>query len=164
MGKCEHGLTSRECYVCASPKHGEQRKPEALRLAEHLKFPAHCPNEYVMRMQAAEELLRLHDENETLRQQHLEAHQNSATIFAALVEISLLTHLGGEVAEYGDVVDAVRRLKEEKAGLLEALKNLEKEFRKVYPIYYYAEPWGHETNVPLQAARAAIARAEGEKT
>jgi hypothetical protein len=48
--------------------------------------------------------------------------------------------------------------------LLEALKNLEKEFRKVYPIYYYAEPWGHETNVPLQAARAAIAKAEGEKT
>jgi hypothetical protein len=47
--------------------------------------------------------------------------------------------------------------------LLEALKNLEKEFRKVYPIYYYAEPWGHETNVPLQAARAAIAKAEGEQ-
>jgi hypothetical protein len=46
--------------------------------------------------------------------------------------------------------------------LLEALKNLEKEFRKVYPIYYYAEPWGHETNVPLQAARAAIAKAEGQ--
>ena len=22
MGKCEHGLTSKECYVCASPKHG----------------------------------------------------------------------------------------------------------------------------------------------
>ncbi len=46
--------------------------------------------------------------------------------------------------------------------LLEALKNLEKEFRKTYPVYYYAEPWGHETNVPLQAARAAIAKAEGE--
>jgi hypothetical protein len=45
--------------------------------------------------------------------------------------------------------------------LLEALKNLEKEFRKVYPIYYYAEPWGHETNVPLQAARAIITKAEG---
>jgi hypothetical protein len=44
--------------------------------------------------------------------------------------------------------------------LLEALKDLEKEFRKTYPIYYYAEPWGHETNVPLQAARAAIAKAE----
>ncbi len=46
--------------------------------------------------------------------------------------------------------------------LLEALKNLEKEFRKVYPIYYYAEPWGHETNVPLQTARAAIAKSEAK--
>ena len=27
MGKCEHGLTSKECYVCASPKHGEQPEP-----------------------------------------------------------------------------------------------------------------------------------------
>ena len=26
MPKCEHGLTSKECYVCASPKHGA--KPE----------------------------------------------------------------------------------------------------------------------------------------
>lgn len=24
MGKCEHGLRSRECFVCASPKHGAQ--------------------------------------------------------------------------------------------------------------------------------------------
>lgn len=23
MSKCEHGLTSRECYVCASPEYGE---------------------------------------------------------------------------------------------------------------------------------------------
>jgi hypothetical protein len=58
----------------------------------------------------------------------------------------------------------LRRLHALNGELLEALKNLEKEFRKVYPIYYYAEPWGHETNVPLQAARAAIAKAEGEKT
>jgi hypothetical protein len=56
----------------------------------------------------------------------------------------------------------LRRLHDLNGELLEALKNLEKEFRKVYPIYYYAEPWGHETNVPLQAARAAIAKAEGE--
>jgi hypothetical protein len=54
----------------------------------------------------------------------------------------------------------LRRLHAENAELLEALKNLEKEFRKVYPIYYYAEPWGHETNVPLQTARAAIAKTE----
>jgi hypothetical protein len=81
--------------------------------------------------------------------------------FNALVAISLLTHLGGEVADYEDVVEAVRRLHALNGELLEALKNLEKEFRKVYPIYYYAEPWGHETNVPLQAARAAIAKVEG---
>ena len=139
-------------------------KSEALRLADVLDHVELRPSDYKDVDKAAAELRRLHAENEKLRKQHLEAHRNSSTIFAALVEISLLTHLGGEVAEYGDVVDAVRRLKEEKAGLLEALKNLEKEFRKVYPIYYYAEPWGHETNVPLQAARAAIARAEGEKT
>lgn len=23
-GKCEHGLTTKECFVCASPKYGEQ--------------------------------------------------------------------------------------------------------------------------------------------
>jgi hypothetical protein len=57
----------------------------------------------------------------------------------------------------------LRRLHALNAELLEALKNLEKEFRKVYPIYYYAEPWGHETNVPLQAARAAIEAALKEK-
>jgi hypothetical protein len=56
----------------------------------------------------------------------------------------------------------LRRLHAVNAELLEALKNLEKEFRKVYPIYYYAEPWGHETNVPLQAARAAISKAEAQ--
>lgn len=35
MSKCEHGLTSRECYVCASPKHGDAQQGEAepLRLA-----------------------------------------------------------------------------------------------------------------------------------
>jgi len=57
----------------------------------------------------------------------------------------------------------LRRLHAVNAELLEALKNLEKEFRKVYPIYYYAEPWGHKTNVPLQAARAAIDTALKEK-
>jgi hypothetical protein len=67
-------------------------------------------------------------------------------------------------AHHDEAAAELRRLHAESAELLEALKNLEKEFRKVYPIYYYAEPWGHETNVPLQAARAAIAKAEGEKT
>jgi hypothetical protein len=143
---------------------------------------------------AAAKLRRLHAENETLRQQHLEAHRTAAALASAMTAISLRTHLGGEVAEYGDVVDAVRRLHAENERLhqinhahemklsvrgyeiqiadlkavnqelLEALKNLEKEFRRIYLIYYYAEPWGHETNVPLQAARAVIAKATGEKT
>jgi hypothetical protein len=61
----------------------------------------------------------------------------------------------------GPVTEQDWKLAAAASELLEALKNLEKEFRKVYPIYYYAEPWGHETNVPLQAARAIIAKAEG---
>jgi len=146
MGKCEHGLTSKECYVCASPKHGEQRKPEALRLAKNLTAP------WALRtasaMEAASELRRLHAENETLRQQRDE-------IFGALVQISLLTHLGGEVAEYGDVVDAVRRLREEKAGLLEALKRIDE---------MCAAPPNFSDATMQEIARAAIAKATGEQT
>jgi ABC-type phosphate transport system auxiliary subunit len=58
-------------------------------------------------------------------------------------------------------VAELRRLEAVIQQLLEALDGLEKEFRRVYPIYYYAEPWGHETNVPLQVARAAIKAAKG---
>jgi hypothetical protein len=44
MPKCEHGLTSKECYVCASPKHAEQAEKQepvawrnaALRVGEDL--------------------------------------------------------------------------------------------------------------------------------
>jgi hypothetical protein len=43
--------------------------------------------------------------------------------FDALVAISLLTDLGGEVADYADVVDAVRRLHAVNQELLEALKS-----------------------------------------
>lgn len=62
---------------------------------------------------------------------------------------------------YQAACKVIRQQEKVNAELLEALENLEKEFRKVYPIYYYAEPWGHETNVPLQAARAAIKKVEG---
>lgn len=48
------------------------------------------------------------------------------------------------------------------AELLEALENMAKEFQRVYPIYYYAEPWGHETNAPLLAAKALIAKARSQ--
>jgi len=30
MPKCEHGLTSKECYVCASPKHAEQAEKQVV--------------------------------------------------------------------------------------------------------------------------------------
>jgi hypothetical protein len=87
-------------------------KSEALRLADVLDHVELRPSDYKDVDKAAAELRRLHAENEKLRKQHLEAHRNSSTIFAALVEISLLTHLGGEVAEYGDVVDAVRQMRD----------------------------------------------------
>jgi hypothetical protein len=117
-------------------------KALALRLANLLN-----PSDSV-ESQAAAELRRLHAENETLRKQRDE-------IFTALVQISLLTHLGGEVAEYGDVVDAVRRLKEEKAGLLEALRRIDE---------MCAAPPNFSDATMQEIARAAIARAEGEKT
>jgi NTP pyrophosphatase (non-canonical NTP hydrolase) len=44
--------------------------------------------------------------------------------FDALVAISLLTHLGGEVAEYADVVEAVRRLSALNGELGAALRRL----------------------------------------
>ena len=50
----------------------------------------------------------------------------------------------------------VERLEREVERLREALRDLEKEFRNTYPVYYYDEPWGHETNVPLQKAQAAL--------
>lgn len=50
----------------------------------------------------------------------------------------------------------LRRLHAEVERLREALRDLEKEFRNTYPVYYYDEPWGHETNVPLQKAQAAL--------
>ena len=108
---------------------------EALRLAEYMDAPLNNPADVADA--AAAELRRLHAENETLRQQ---------PAFDALVAISLLTHLGGEVADYGDVVEAVHRVHAVNQELLEALK--------------LARPQliGHAE----RTARAAIAKAEGQ--
>jgi hypothetical protein len=81
--------------------------------------------------------------------------------FDALVAISLLTHLGGEVAEYADVVEAVRRLHALNGELLAALKEAEpmldamlKNITRYLPEY---------RNMPaLAKVRAAIAKAEGK--
>ena len=42
-------------------------------------------------------------------------------------------------------------------ALRDALSNLEKEFVRVFPIYYYSEPWAHDKNIQLANARAALA-------
>lgn len=47
--------------------------------------------------------------------------------------------------------------------LLIALRDLASEFRRVYPIYYYAEPWAHDRNAVLKAADALIALAEQQE-
>lgn len=39
----------------------------------------------------------------------------------------------------------------------EALHSLAEEFVRVYPLYYYAEPWAHDKNAALKSARATIA-------
>ena len=86
--------------------------------------------------------------------------QTEAQRLAAALD-ALLGYRGINV-DVGKAAAELRRLEAVNAQLLEALDGLEKEFRRVYPIYYYAEPWGHETNVPLQVARAAIAAAKGQ--
>jgi hypothetical protein len=116
-------------------------QPTALWLADWLDVRACGGDNWNAKMNAAAaELRRLHAENEKLRQQ---------PAFDALVAISLLTHLGGEVAEYADVVEAVRRLHALNGELLEALDAI---------LNGHGDP-----DIPeaaLAKVRATIARAE----
>ena len=48
------------------------------------------------------------------------------------------------------------------AELLRALVDLEAEFRRVFPIYYYGEPWAHDKNVPLKVAQEVISHAKAQ--
>jgi hypothetical protein len=57
---------------------------------------------------------------------HPPRRETEPAAFDALVAISLLTHLGGEVAEYADVVEAVRRLHALNGELLKTLKWLDR--------------------------------------
>jgi hypothetical protein len=131
----------------------EQTKAD--RLADELAVHAHHAmngEAYNAAIDAAAELRRLHAENETLRQQHLAAHNNSAALMGALTQVSLLTDLGGEVAEYADVVEAVRRLSALNAELLEVAK-----LALRMGVYGGVSPSTVE-----DAARAAIAKVEGK--
>ena len=92
---------------------------------------------------------------------HPPRRETEPAAFDALVAISLLTHLGGEVAEYADVVEAVRRLHALNGELLEALRWIDRRCPKrlmdqeLHKIHQEA---AHDAGA---CARAAIARAEG---
>lgn len=45
---------------------------------------------------------------------------------------------------------------------LDVLYGLEQEFRKVFPIYYYAEPWAHDRNEALKTAQATLQTLKAE--
>jgi hypothetical protein len=115
-------------------------KPEALRLAKNLTAP------WALRtataVDAAAELLRLHDENERLTALLADVEQVEAE------SASLRPHLVF-------CMDELRRLHAVNAELLEALKRIDE---------MCAAPPNFSDATMQEIARAAIARAEGEKT
>jgi len=52
MPKCEHGLTSKECYVCASPKHAEQAEKQEPESFEQWNAKQHGDPEEIGFLQA----------------------------------------------------------------------------------------------------------------
>jgi hypothetical protein len=81
--------------------------------------------------------------------------------FDALVAISLLTHLGGEVADYEDVVEAVRRLHAVNAELLEALLEERRVRLMGQEDDVHWESLRDMRRAAMAATDAAIAKAEG---
>lgn len=68
----------------------------------------------------------------------------------ATAESALRAHLEAKEREHLATKALVKQL-------AEALDMLTQEFVKVFPIYYYAEPWAHDQNAALKFARAALA-------
>jgi hypothetical protein len=125
-----------------------EEKALALRLADELDRTRIGRDAVI-----AAELRRLHAVSERLRVAELANnlwHEKTDWVQETVRPLELGRHRADVLKQ------RIERLHALNGELLEALENLEKEFRKVYPIYYYAEPWGHETNVPLQAARSTI--------
>jgi hypothetical protein len=81
--------------------------------------------------------------------------------FDALVAISLLTHLGGEVADYEDVVEAVRRLSAVNRELLEALLEERRVRLMGQEDDVHWESLRDMRRAAMAATDAAIAKAEG---
>ena len=82
--------------------------------------------------------------------------------FDALVAISLLTHLGGEVADYEDVVEAVRRVHALNGELLEALLEERRVRLMGQEDDVHWESLRDMRRAAIAATDAAIARAEGK--
>ncbi|MEX3914818.1 hypothetical protein AB4Y43_01035 [Paraburkholderia sp. BR10872] len=76
-----------------------------------------------------------------------------------------LDALYDQLDAYADSLRAKdRAVKQQAARITELETHLDlmtKEFVRVFPIYYYAEPWAHDRNQVLQAAKAALAPKEG---
>lgn len=60
------------------------------------------------------------------------------------------------IAAAGEKLAALEHAKKRERILVQALKGLADEFVKVYPIYYYAEPWAHNRNLALRFAKAVV--------
>jgi hypothetical protein len=97
MSKCEHGLTSKECYVCASPKHGEmpQGKAEAFGYA-------HCLEARGFKAEASE-LRRLVAENERLHQIN-QSHEMKLSVRGYEIQIADLKAANVKLAGAIDMI------------------------------------------------------------
>ncbi len=88
----------------------------------------------------------------------LEQPEQEPAAFDALVAISLLTHLGGEVADYEDVVEAVRRLHSVNTELGAALRRLISYCNTLENRLMEADG----EHPAMQEAKEAYAKAEGK--
>lgn len=59
--------------------------------------------------------------------------------------------------------ERIQALEAKCAELAAHLKDMADEFVKVFPIYYYNEPWAHDRNVVLKRVREVIAAQAGSK-
>lgn len=60
------------------------------------------------------------------------------------------------IAAAGEKLGKLEEVQKRERILVQALKGMADEFVKVYPIYYYAEPWAHNRNLALRFAQAVL--------
>ncbi|MEI7296660.1 hypothetical protein WCQ02_31340 [Paraburkholderia tropica] len=81
--------------------------------------------------------------------------------------IDLIEQQAHDLAALREDIESQIRIASEEAmraaGLAIHLEAMTKEFVRMFPLYYYAEPWAHDRNQVLKAAQAVIAK-EKEQT